>query len=183
MIRHIIDDITNCSDLELKNCIYTHQDRVRVDKGKIGSIFTTFPEAKPTRNYLCTHTISNSDKKAVGGKGSATFAEMFQNDRKAIINTPGTARDLYSALFGNAPTCAGGIRFFAKYDQIDELFEGTAKKIMYVILWCIEHSVSEFSSKNMMRQFNPLPVEPASLDMAIFEIAYLAECVRTFSEA
>ena len=51
-----------------------------------------------------------------------------------VINTPGKARYLYAELFGNAPTRAGGIRFFAKYEQIAELFEVTPEKIMDFIV-------------------------------------------------
>ena len=146
----------------------THQDRARVNKVAIGNIFTTFPGAKPARNYCCTHTIRNTGKKAIGGEGSAIFYKIFRKACQAVINTPGKARDLYAELFGNAPTRAGGIRFFTKCEQIAELFEVTTENIMDFIVWCIEHSVSELSAKNMMQQFNPLTVARVSLAMAIF---------------
>ena len=75
------------------------------------------------------------------------------------------------------------MRLFAKYEQIAELFEVTPKKIMVIIVWCIENSVSEFSEKNIMHKFNPFTVERASLAMNIVEIAYVAEGVRKLSEA
>ena len=54
---------------------------------------------------------------------------------------------------------------------------------MDVIVWCIEHTLSEFSAKNMIQQFNPLTVARASLVMAIVEISSVAEGVRTFYQA
>ena len=83
---------------------------------------------------------------------------MFRKAWHAVINTPGKSRDCYAKLFGNAPTCAGGIRFLAKYEQIAELFEVTPEQTMDVIVRCIEHSVSELLANNMMQQFNPLTV-------------------------
>ena len=104
-----------------------------MNKSSISTIFTEFPEAKPARNYCCTHTISNAGKKAIGTDALAYFAELFKKSWKAVINNPGKARVRYAELFGSAPTTAGGVRFFVKYKQIDELFEATPEIIMKIV--------------------------------------------------
>ena len=67
----------------------------------------------------------------------------------SVINTPGKARYCYAELFPNIPRRAGSIRFFAKYENISKLFEGTLKNIMDVIVWCIEYSVLELSANSI----------------------------------
>ena len=67
---------------------------------------------------------------------------MFQNAWQELIWNPVKTRDRYAELFWDVPTRAGGIRLFAKYEQIAELFEVTPEKIMDVIVWFIDHSVS-----------------------------------------
>ena len=54
---------------------------------------------------------------------------------------------------------------------------------MKIVAWCIEHSISELSAKNMMLHFNPQTEAQAALAMATVEIAAVAEGVRTFAEA
>ena len=103
----------------------THQNRSRVNKGAIGNIFTTFTKAKPARNYCYIHTISHAGKNSIGGEGLAIFADMFQKAWQAVTNTPFKEIYFYAGVFGNAPSRAGGIRFFAKYEQIYDLFEVT----------------------------------------------------------
>ena len=115
----------------------THQDCARVNKSAISTIFTEFPEAMPTRNYCCKHTISNSDKKAIGTDALASFAEFFIKSWQAVINNPGKSRGQYAELFGSAPTTAGGVRLFVKYEQIAEMFEATPESIMKIFAWFI----------------------------------------------
>ena len=104
----------------------------------------------------------------------ASFSELFRKSWQAVINNPGKARGRYAELFGSAPTTAGGVRFFVKYELIAELFEATPESIMNIVAWCIEHSVSELSAKNMMLSFNPQTEAQAALAMAIVEIAAVA---------
>ena len=161
----------------------TNQDRARLNNSEISTIFTQFPEAKPARNYCCTHTISNTGKKAIGTDASASFAELFRKYWQALINNPGKARGRYAELFGSASKTAGGVRFFVKYKQISELFEATPESIMKIVAWCIEHIVSELSAKNMMLHFNPQTETQAALAVAFVEIAAVAEGDQTFAEA
>ena len=116
-------------------------------------------------------------------EGSAIFYEMPRKAWQVVINTLGEARNHRDEIFGDSPTRAGGILFFAKYEQIAEIFEVTTEKIMYIIVWCIEHSVSKLTAKNITHQFNPLTVVRASLAMAIFKMESIAEGVRKFSKA
>ena len=121
-----------------------------MNKSTISTIFTAFLEAKPARNYCCTHTISNAGNKAIGTDASASFAEFSRKSWQAVINNPGKARGRYAELFGYAPTTAGGVRLFIKYEHIAELFEATPESIMKIVAWCIEHNISELSAKNMI---------------------------------
>ena len=180
---HIIEAITVRAGLHLNNWMSTHQDRAKVNVTALKIICAEFPEANPAKGFCCTHTISNSGKKAIGNNGSASFAELFRKSWQFVINTPGKARGRYAELFGSAPTTAGGVRFFVKYEQIAELFEATPESIMKIVAWCVEHKVSDLSAKNMMLRFNPETEAQAALAMAIVEIAAVAEGVRTFAEA
>ena len=136
-----------------------------MNKSAISTIFIEFPETKPASNYCCTHTIINAGKKAIGTDATASFSELFRKYWQAVINNPGKARGRYAELFGSAPTTAGGVRFFVKYEQIAELFEATPENIMKIFAWCIVHSVSELLAKNVMLRFNPQIEAQAALAM------------------
>lgn len=183
LTSHIIDTITKRAGLSLENWMSTHQDRARVNISAIDGIYAGFPQARPAKNFCCTHTISNAGKKAIGGEGSATYAELFRKNWQAVINHPGKARGRFAEIFGNAPSTASGVRFFVKYEQLAELFQSTPDRIMKeVIAWCVDRNVSETSSKAMMSTFNPDTDARASLAMAIVEIAAVAEGVRPFAQ-
>ena len=98
----------------------------------------------------CTHTLSNAGKRAIGGgkDGSVSFTEQFCKMWQAIINTPGKARDRFAMLFGHAPITASGVRFFVRYEQVDEIYSKTPYVIMDIVQWCIANNVWEESAKN-----------------------------------
>ena len=60
--NHIIDTIVNRLGLHLKNWLSVQQDRAQTNKASLRLITEDYPDAQPTKNYCCTHGLSNSRK-------------------------------------------------------------------------------------------------------------------------
>ena len=65
---------------------------------------------------------------------SAKFAEDFRQHFQRIIMHPGKARELSSTVFKERVVNAGGVRFFAKYEQICQMASQGVETIMTKIL-------------------------------------------------
>ena len=142
--NHIIDTIVNRLGLQLKNWLSVQQDRAQTNKEYLRLIAEDYPDAQPSKNYCCTHELSNSGKQIMGKGGSAKYAEQFRKQWQKVIQYPGKARDIAKLIFNQTPLTAGGIRFFVKFEQVCQLAEIGLDTIMEeVIPWCISEKVSE----------------------------------------
>ena len=63
LANHIVKTITQRLDKELKDWIAAQQDRASTNKGALKHIEVNFPNIKFSKNYCCSHTISNGGKK------------------------------------------------------------------------------------------------------------------------
>ena len=85
-------------------------------------------------NFCCSHTLNNAGKKMIGKDGSAPYAEEFRIFFQNVIQYPGKARDCASKVFGENVLNTGGVRFFVKYEQINQMLIQGVEKIMSDIL-------------------------------------------------
>jgi hypothetical protein len=89
-----------------------------------------------------------------------------------MIQFPGKARELARNQFGECVVQAGGIRFFQKFEQVNQIFaQGMVTTIVDKILTdCIQNKWSENSSNKMYLEFGSAESK-AALGMALVESA------------
>ena len=89
-----------------------------------------------------------------------------------MIQFPGKARELARNQFGEFVVQAGGIRFFQKFEQVNQIFaQGMITPIVDKILTdCIQNKWSETSSNKMYLQFGSVESK-AALGMTLVESA------------
>ena len=62
LANHILDTIVNRVDLKLKNWLCTQQGRAQINKSCLRLILKSCSDAQPTKNYYCSHGLSNCGK-------------------------------------------------------------------------------------------------------------------------
>ena len=140
-------------------------------------------DADPTKNWCTSHTLSNCGKKALGGEGSGKFAEKFRKEWQSVVKHPGMARDMAAKEFKSSVLTAGGVRFFNKFEQVEQVHNYGPDNIMDTIIpFCVKEGWSEISSANMARDFGESPTGRASLSMAMVEMASISSGLKTFAE-
>ena len=153
--NHVVDTIVNRLGLELKNWLACQQDRASTNKCCLRLISEKFKDASPTKNYCCSHGFSNSGNKVVGKKGIAQHAELFRKQWQVVINHPGKARDRFRDIFHESILTAGGVRFFARYEQICQIEKHGLENILNdVVSWCVEKKISEVSGQKLLESFS-----------------------------
>ena len=85
LANHVIDTIVNRVGLHLKNWLSTQQDCAPTNKTCLHDITETFPDAKSTNKFCCTHGLRNSDRQIFGKNGSAKYTRKFQKQWQKII--------------------------------------------------------------------------------------------------
>ena len=86
---------------------------------------------------------------------SASYAENFRKLFQKVIQYPGKAREFASRVFGEKVLEAGGVRFFVKYEQLNQIATQGVDKIMSQILpTCKTNGWSEGSTEKMLTQYN-----------------------------
>ena len=185
LANHILDTIVNRVGLELKNWLCTQQDRAQTNKSCLRLISKSCSDAQPTKNYCCSHGLSNCGKRVTGTKRSAQFAEKFRQQWQKVILHPGKAQQKAKSIFKEAPLTAGGVRIFVKFEQIHQISKVGVDTIMeQIIPWCISNKVSEDSSRNLNKMFNdPDNDAESELAMAMVEMVAISDKLLLFCES
>ena len=108
LANHIISTITERCGKDLKDWIGAQQDRASTNKAALDTIESKFANVNLSRNYCCSHTLSNAGKRMIGPDGSAQYAEKFRKLFQKVIQHPGKATDLTKKVFGEPVLNAGG---------------------------------------------------------------------------
>ena len=183
LANHIVSTITERCAKDLKDWSCAQQDRASTNKNALKQIESEFANVKISKNYCCSHSLSNSGKEMMGPKGSAKYAEHFRKLFQSIIHYPGKAREQASRVFGEQVLEAGGVRFCVKYEQICQIADQGVDKILEDVLpICKENKWSELSTQKIIEEFSTIE-KSSDLGMAMVEIAAVADHGKIFAES
>ena len=62
LANHIVKTITHNLGKEMKDWVAAQQDRASTNKAALKQIGEKFPDINVSKNYFCSHTISNCEK-------------------------------------------------------------------------------------------------------------------------
>ena len=77
--------------------------------------------------------MSNAGK-AILESDNAKFANLFRKQWQSVIQYPGGARDLAREVMEETVKESGGIRFFKKQEQINQISSHTPSKLLHEIV-------------------------------------------------
>ena len=120
IVNHIISTIQSDLLLHVENWRTSQQDRASTNTAALRKIKETILGANPTKNDCVSHKFSNAGK-AMIQDDHAPYANLFRKIWQAIIQYPGQARDLACRIFIEPVKESGGVRFFKKYEQIQQI--------------------------------------------------------------
>ena len=87
---------------------------------------------------------------------TAIYGTMFRKHYKyqQMIQYAGAARDLVATKLGEAVKESGGVRFYKKYEQIQQISAYSPPKLLTdVIIECVNRKWSERSSSKLLSLF------------------------------
>lgn len=148
LANHIIKVIKERYGKDLKHWVAAQQDRASTNKGALRTIQDRIPNVRISTNFCYSRTMSNAVKQMTEGKDPvAKYAEDFRKKFQKVIQHPGNARKHATAVFEEPVLDAGGIWFFAKFEQVSQMAKHGLNKIMSQVLpVCKENKWSEEST-------------------------------------
>ena len=175
--NHLIQTITGNLELDVRNWVSSQQDRASTNSSALRKIRETIAGANPTRNDCVSHTLSNAGK-AILESDNAKFANLFRKQWQSVIQYPGGARDLAREVMEETVKESGGIRFFKKQEQINQISSHTPSKLLHeIVAECVNRKFSEGSSKLMISTFGG-DENKGELSMATLELAAMIDIGR-----
>ena len=183
LANHIVSTIKSRLGKDLKDWIASQQDRASTNKAALTHLKKLLADIQISINFCCSHTLNNAGKKMIGKDGSAPYAEEFRKIFQNVIQYPGKARDCATKVFGENVLHAGGVRFFLKYEQVNQIATQGVDKIMSDVLpTCKLHGWSQVSTDKIMTEYNG-EENCAKLGMAMLEIASVADWGKVIAES
>ena len=175
--NHLIQTITGDLGLHVKNWVTSQQDRASTNLCALRKIRDTVADANPTRNDCVSHTLSNAGK-AMLLSDNAKHANLFRKQWQSVIQYPGRARDLAKEVMEETVKESGGVRFFKKQEQVNQISSHTPSRILHdIVAECVNGKFSEASSKLMMSTFGGVQ-KKGELSMATLESAAMVDIGR-----
>jgi hypothetical protein len=114
---------------------------------------------------------------------NAPYATHWRKIWQSIIQYPGQARDLASRIFTESVKESGGVRFFKKYEQIQQItLQGPEKIMRDIVTVCARNKWSDSSSKKLLAMFGG-ESKKGELAMATVELAAMTDIGRILCTA
>ena len=138
--------------------------------------------ANPKINDCCSHTFSNYVKAIIEGNNSP-HGYMFRKNWQGIIQYPGAESDLAKAVMGETVAECEGVRFFTKYEQIQNIeTHGPSALLKSMVKECDGKKWSETSSNHLLTAFDGYD-QKYDLAMAMVDLNSMTDVGIMFCEA